>query len=102
MARATLKTEDYRKVKMYLFLTDGSIDFEAGIWYLEGDEFKILHSVPDLSRYVTKKLDEMRPGYTDEEWIRAETESAKARFRLKSESDRMNARRYRHGFTGEA
>lgn len=101
MARAKLKTEDIRKVKMYLFLTDGEIDFEAGKWYLEGAEFKILHSVKDLSDYVTKKLDEMKDGYTEDEWQTAETEAIKSRFHLKGESDRMDMRRCRYGFTGK-
>ena len=101
MARAKLKTEDIRKVKMYLFLTDGEIDFEAGKWYLEGAEFKILHSTQDLTNYIAKKLDDMKDSYTEEEWNKAEAEAIKSRFHLKSESDRMDMRRYRYGFTGK-
>lgn len=99
MARAKLKAEDAKKINLFLNLCGGSIDFEAGHWYLEtGNKLKILHSVPELMRYIITELETMKGNYTGEAWEAAEQEASKTRFHLKGESDRMNARReYRYG-----
>ena len=98
MARAKIKADDVKKIKLFLNLCGGSIDFEAGSWYLEaGGKLKILHSVQDLNDFIGDKLDTMREDYTAEAWEKAEQDAEKTQFHLKGESDRMDRRRYRHG-----
>ena len=98
MARATLKKDDAKKIRQYLILVNGIIDFEGGTWYVDipGD-LLIFHSVKDMVEDITENLECMREVYENnnelDEWRQIEKQAEESKFHFKFESDRMGCRR---------
>lgn len=98
MARATIKKNDAKRIRQYILLVNGIIDFEDGIWYVDTpDDYEIFHSTADLMEYINENLKYMREAYENNgelaEWEAIEQQAAESRFPFWGNSDRMNARR---------
>lgn len=94
MARATIKKDDAKKVRMYLILVGGIIDFQAGKWYIDTpDDYLIYHSVDSMMEDINENLEIMEEVYKNNneisEWKEIEKQAAESKFHFWSQSDRI-------------
>ena len=99
MARATIKKEDAVKIRMYLLLVSGIIDFEQGNWYIDTpDDYLIFHSVGSMMDNINYNLECMKEMYEMQnemsEWNDLWKQAEESKFHFGTQSDRMDGEQY--------